>query len=222
MLRIPQPTLAPPRCCSFNRQSGSIRPLAITNPFTCSTQTARFVHNSHNLRFSDGPHGVSSHRGSVASTVRMRRNASQGPPPPPPDNRRNVCGGQMLPNSMSGSISFGREFPSQGLFIGPSQRLPRTWSPRVVNTAASAAAAKAASTATSTLVAALGSSQTPLWLLGLQCGGSAAAALCGALVLSRVCAEAAERAEAGEVCLGRLSYRKEGVLLAYRAQFGRG
>ena len=49
------------------------------------------------------------------------------------------------------------------------------------------------------LVTAISSSQTPLWLLGFQCVGSAAAALCSAIVLSQKLHKAADRAESGEV-----------------------
>ena len=49
------------------------------------------------------------------------------------------------------------------------------------------------------LVTAISSSSTPLWLLGFQCVGSAAAALCSAIVLSQKLHQAADRAESGEV-----------------------
>jgi len=52
-------------------------------------------------------------------------------------------------------------------------------------------------------VAAISSSSTPLWLLGFQCAGSAAAALCGAIVLSQKLHRAADRAESGEVGQGQ-------------------
>jgi len=54
------------------------------------------------------------------------------------------------------------------------------------------------------LVSAISSSSTPLWLLGFQCAGSAAAALCGAIVLSQKLHQAADRAESGEVWLSHL------------------
>ena len=73
-----------------------------------------------------------------------------------------------------------------------------------VTTALAAAAAPIAPAAAGGLAGVLFAAQTPLWLLGLQCAGSAAAAICGAMVLSRVCAEAAEKAEAGEVSLSHL------------------
>ena len=39
----------------------------------------------------------------------------------------------------------------------------------------------------------------PLWLLGLRCLGSAAAATCAAMAISRVLHQAADRSDAGEV-----------------------
>ena len=65
-----------------------------------------------------------------------------------------------------------------------------------------AAAGPAIKAASAGLVAAISSSQTPLLLLGLQCAGSAAAALCGAIVLSQKLHQAADRADDGEVCAG--------------------
>jgi len=53
------------------------------------------------------------------------------------------------------------------------------------------------------LVTAISNSPSPLWLLGVQCAGSAAAALCGAIVLSQKLHQAADRADDGEVC-GRM------------------
>jgi len=50
------------------------------------------------------------------------------------------------------------------------------------------------------LVTAISNSPSPLWLLGVQCAGSAAAALCGAIVLSQKLHQAADRADDGEVC----------------------
>lgn len=42
---------------------------------------------------------------------------------------------------------------------------------------------------------------TPLWLLGLRCLGSAAAATCAAMAISRVLHQAADRSDAGEVLI---------------------
>ena len=65
------------------------------------------------------------------------------------------------------------------------------------------------------LVTAISSSQTPLWLLGFQCVGSAAAALCSAIVLSQKLHKAADRAESGEVrCLFQASNRLGSVAVA--------
>ena len=75
-----------------------------------------------------------------------------------------------------------------------SRPLRSSWRSPV--TAAAGPALKAASAG---LVAAISSSPSPLWLLGVQCAGSAAAALCGAIVLSQKLHQAADRADDGEV-----------------------
>ncbi len=51
------------------------------------------------------------------------------------------------------------------------------------------------------LAAALVAADTPLWLLGVRCLGSAAAATCAAMAISRLLHQIADREDAGEVRL---------------------
>lgn len=51
------------------------------------------------------------------------------------------------------------------------------------------------------LAAALVAADTPLWLLGVRCLGSAAAATCAAMAISRLLHQIADRADASEVRL---------------------
>jgi hypothetical protein len=71
--------------------------------------------------------------------------------------------------------------------------------PRDVSASAIAASGRAAKAATDSLAAAVTAANTPLWLLGLRCLGSAAAATCAAMAISRVLHQAADRSDAGEV-----------------------
>lgn len=54
--------------------------------------------------------------------------------------------------------------------------------------------------ATDSLAAAVTAADMPLWLLGVRCLGSAAAAVTAAMAISRTLHQAADRQDAGEVC----------------------
>jgi hypothetical protein len=71
--------------------------------------------------------------------------------------------------------------------------------PRDVSAGAIAATGRAAKAATDSLAAVVTAANMPLWLLGLRCLGSAAAATCAAMAISRVLHQAADRSDAGEV-----------------------
>lgn len=69
---------------------------------------------------------------------------------------------------------------------------------RSVSTAAVGAVAGLGKAATDSLAAAVSASDMPLWLLGLRCLGSVAAAVTAALAISRVLRQAADRQDAGD------------------------
>lgn len=69
---------------------------------------------------------------------------------------------------------------------------------RSVSCAAIGTLAGFGKSATDSLAAAVSASDMPLWLLGLRCVGSAAAAVTGGLAVSRILRQAADRQDAGD------------------------
>lgn len=65
--------------------------------------------------------------------------------------------------------------------------------------AAAAGAVGTTKAVSDSLAAALVAADTPLWLLGVRCLGSAAAATCAAMAISRALHQVADLADAGEV-----------------------